>query len=132
MKIKNEKKLNLPQLIEWAYHEGSDVRDEKIESESMTVTFSEKGTPHIETKFHFLQVDELFTVEIEEVVDEDTELDLIERFIGGMGYSCYTTHRMTIKECLRRSPEECITTHFYIENDDQELVLIWRDGKLVE
>lgn len=71
-------------------------------------------------------------IEVEEEIDEDTELDLIERFIGGMGYSCYTTHRMTIKDCLRRSPEECTTTHFYIENDDRELILIWRDGKMVE
>lgn len=111
---------------------GSDVIDEKFESESMTVIFNEIGAPHIKSKFHFLQVDELFTVTIEEEIDENTELDLIERFIGGMGYSCYTTHRMTIKECLRRSPEECTTTHFYIENDDQELILIWRDGGLIE
>ena len=72
VKIKQKKTMNLPQLIEWAYHQGSDVRDEKIKSESMTITFSEIGTPHIETKFHFLQVDELFTVEIEEEVTEDT------------------------------------------------------------
>lgn len=70
--------------------------------------------------------------EVEEEITEDTELLLMERFIGGMGYACYTSHRTTIKECLKRSPRECTTTHFYIENDDRELVLIWRDGKLVE
>ena len=72
------------------------------------------------------------TVEVEEEITEDTELLLMERFIGGMGYACYTSHRTTIKECLKRTPRECTTTHFYIENDNRELVLIWRDGKLVE
>lgn len=70
--------------------------------------------------------------EVEEEITEDTKLDLVERFIGGMGSVCYTSHTMSIKECLKRSPRDCTTTHFYIENDDRELILIWRDGKLVE
>ncbi|MCE5003380.1 hypothetical protein [Staphylococcus pseudoxylosus] len=72
------------------------------------------------------------TVEVEEEITEDTELDLIERFIGGMGSVCYTSHTMSINKCLRMAPDYINTTHFYIENDDRELVLIWRDGKLVE
>lgn len=132
MKIKKKKQLNLPQLIEWAYHEGSDIRDEKIKSESMTVTFSEIGTPHIETKFHFLQVDELFTVEVEEEITEDTELDLIERFT--VNNETYYTNplKMSINTSLESAPKYKNTTHFYVENDNRELVLIWRDGKMVE
>ena len=72
-----------------------------------------------------------FTIEVEEEITEDTKLDLIERFIGGKDYVCYTSQRATIKECLKRSPRDCTTTHFYIENDDRELILIWRDGKLI-
>ena len=72
-----------------------------------------------------------FTIEVEEEITEETKLDLIERFIGGMGSVCYTSQRATIKECLKRSPSDCTTTHFYIENDDRELVLIWQDGKLI-
>ncbi|MDW8551109.1 hypothetical protein AABD38_08835 [Staphylococcus nepalensis] len=71
-------------------------------------------------------------IEVEEEITEDTKLDLVERFIGGMGSVCYTSHTMSIKECLKRSPRDCTTTHFYIENDDRELILIWRYGKLVE
>ncbi|WP_436952914.1 hypothetical protein [Staphylococcus shinii] len=71
-------------------------------------------------------------IEVEEEITEDTKLDLVERFIGGMGSVCYTSNRMTIKESLRYGSKECTTTHFYIENDERELVLIWRDGKLVE
>lgn len=70
--------------------------------------------------------------EVEEEITEDTKLDLVERFVGGMGRVCYTSNRMTIKESLRYGSKECTTTHFYIENDERELVLIWRDGKLVE
>lgn len=73
-----------------------------------------------------------FTIEVEEDITEDTKLDLVERFIGGMGYACYTSHGYTtIRECLKRSPGDCTTTHFYIENDNRELVLIWQDGKLI-
>lgn len=73
-----------------------------------------------------------FTIEVEEEITEDTKLDLIERFIGGKDYVCYTSdENTTIKECLKRSPRDCTTTHFYIENDDRELILIWRDGKLI-
>ncbi|MDW8798676.1 hypothetical protein BU103_11050 [Staphylococcus xylosus] len=71
-------------------------------------------------------------IEVEEEITEDTELDLVERFIGGTGSVCYTSHTMSINKCLRMAPDYINTTHFYIENDDRELVLIWRDGKLVE
>ena len=37
----------------------------------------------------------------------------------------------SINRVLFANPESVETTHFYIENDNQELVLIWRDGKLI-
>lgn len=126
--IKTKKEMNLPELIEWAIKK--DIKDEK---------FYSKNGCHISIDFRghaFLwdiRLNEIFTVEIEEEITEDTKLDLVERFIGGTGSVCYTSHgNKTIKECLRRSPEKCTTTHLYIENDHRELVLIWRDGKLVE
>ena len=128
MKIKTKKQLNLSQLIEWVEKNG--IRNH--------VFISDIDRNEVEINIHgcifckHITLNDTFTVEVEEEITEDTELDLIERFVGAMGYSCYTTHRMTIKDCLRRSPEKCTTTHFYIENDNRELVLIWRDGKLVE
>lgn len=119
MKIKNEKKLNLPQLIEWAYHEGSDVRDEKIESESMTVTFSEIGTPHIETKFHFLQVDELFTVEIEEELTEDTVIPRLGVMYMDTGFTTFENDYIN-----NEFPLDSIQA-FYIMNDNLTMTLIW-------
>ncbi|MDK9859258.1 hypothetical protein P1A29_02230 [Staphylococcus equorum] len=140
MKIKTKKKMNLPQLIEWAYHEGSDIRDEKIKSESMTVTFSEIGTPHIETKFHFLQVDELFTVEVEEEITEDTvipkmiriyEKDCLEDSLGYQRISIVENFSIGFELNRARSRREEIKT-IHIVNEDYTHTLIWRDGKLVE
>ncbi|MDN6140629.1 MAG: hypothetical protein L0I95_12860 [Tetragenococcus koreensis] len=134
MKIKTKKQLNLPQLIEEIVQNDIINTFAELKSEypaKQGIQIDRGGRLHL-VGMDYLSKNNTFTVTTEEEIDEDTELDLIERFIGGMGYSCYTTHRMTIKECLRRSPEECTTTHFYIENDDQELILIWRDGKLVE
>ena len=130
VKIKQKKTMNLPQLIEWAYHQGSDVRDEKIKSESMTIKFSEIGTPHIETKFHFLQVDELFTVEVEEEITEDTKFKhLIEIEQDDTCYMWLNTSvsaEKQVNDCKNLSKE----FHAYI---DGEFKLIWtREKGLVE
>lgn len=127
MKIKTKKTLNLPQLIEWVI-ENKKFGCTYISDNFNKVYVTDDGIIEFNGSFYR----DIFTIITFEEITEDTELDLIERFVGAMGYSCYTTHRMTIKDCLRRSPEECTTTHFYIENDDRELVLIWRDGRLME
>lgn len=132
MKIKTKKQLNLPQLIEWAW-------DNNVKGEFFSIDKNEESGIYFATNNDFMmknadyiRYNNTFTVEVDEEIDEDTKLDLVERFIGGMGYACYTSHgNMTIRECLKRSPEECTTTHFYIENDNRELVLIWQDGNLI-
>ena len=137
MKIKTKKQLNLPQLIEWAQDNIEEatkkvyrVNENEVLGEH--VRFTEVYSD-LQVRLHgYIPFDTTFTVEVEEELTKDTKLDLVERFIGGMGYACYTSHgNMTIRECLKRSPEECTTTHFYIENDNRELVLIWQDGNLI-
>ncbi|RIL42917.1 hypothetical protein BUZ01_08660 [Staphylococcus gallinarum] len=128
MKIKTKKQLNLPQLIEWAMKNDMHERSFCGDRYGDAVHFDENE----DMLCDHVSLTETFTVEVEEEITEDTRLDLIERFIDGMGSVCYTSNRMTIKESLRCDSKECTTTHFYIENDDRELVLIWRDGKLVE
>lgn len=132
MKIKTKKQLNLPQLIEYAWD--NDVRDRVFKTPKdkrgvfYEVSFSEEGTFYADDE---LRHDDLFTIEVEEELTEDTELDLIERFIGGRGHICYTSHKMSINERLRVTSDDITTTHFYIENDNRELVLIWQDGNLI-
>ncbi|MHC3758868.1 hypothetical protein ACYDLZ_06455 [Staphylococcus succinus] len=130
MKIKTKKQLNLPQLIEWACE--NKIKNQIIRADKQLVNVQFDGDGDFRT-FGFTDIETTFTVEVEEEITEDTKLDLVERFIGGMGYACYTSHGdITIKECLKHTPREFTTTHFYIENDDRDLLLIWRDGKLVE
>ncbi|WP_239700263.1 hypothetical protein [Mammaliicoccus sp. D-M17] len=135
--IKRKVEMNLPQLIEWGFNNPKEVESKIFESDKIdyfwniaNVQFSNDG--YGVRVANSVSVEDTFTVEIEEEITEDTELDLIERFIGGTGSVCYTSHTMTIKECLKRTPEACKTTHLYIENDERELVLIWHEGKLVE
>ena len=138
MKIKTKKQLNLPQLIEWAQDNIEEatkkvyrVNENEVLGEH--VRFTEVYSD-LEVRLHgYIPFDTTFTVDVVEELTEDTKLNLIERCIGGTGIVCYTSGgNTTIKECLKRSPSDCTTTHFYIENDDRELILIWRDGKLVE
>lgn len=130
MKIKTKKQLNLPQLIEWGFENyvtGALFSDDRVEAKKIRFEIGILVSIHGD-----IHKGDTFTVEVEEEITEDTKLDLIERFIGGMDSVCYTSDgNTTIKECLKRSPSDCTTTHFYIENDNRELVLIWRDGKLI-
>ncbi|WP_323702042.1 hypothetical protein P3T86_05635 [Staphylococcus nepalensis] len=132
VKIKQKKTMNVSQLIEWAWN--NDITNKEYicnEFKKKSVIFNLSGWAEFSDEFSYNPHD-TFTVEVEEEITEDTKLDLVERFIGGMGSVCYTSHTMSIKECLKRSPRDCTTTHFYIENDDRELILIWRNGKLAE
>ncbi|MEJ7220634.1 hypothetical protein [Staphylococcus gallinarum] len=132
MKIKTKKQLNLPQLIEWGFDnpELAKGRAYRIDDENARLA------PYVSFPADGMGVrvpctityDNTFTVEVEEEITEDTVLPtLIERRDYGneLAYSRYEYVR--IKDIKGRS-----STVFYIENDDRELVLIWRDGKLVE
>lgn len=126
MKVKTEKQLNLPQLIEWAMENG--IKNNYYVSENRyIVTFDENGFLENAT----LPLDEIFTVKVEEEITEDTELDLVERFIVNNKTYYTNPQKMSINTCLEEAPYDIIVTHFYIENDNRELILVWRDGKLV-
>lgn len=131
--IKRKVEMNLPQLIEWGIKNEITSKEYTCNNKDgyKSVIFSTTGTVHLNS-FQTYLADDKYKVEVEEEITEDTKLGLVERFIGGMGNVCYTSHRLTIKECLKRNPRDYTTTHFYIENDNRDLVLIWRDGKLLE
>ena len=132
VKIKQKKQLNLPQLIEWGFN--NDVRNKEYvcnEHEAKSVIFNLSGWAEFSDEFSY-NPHETFTVEEEVKITEDTELDLVLRFIDEDNTYYTNPQAMSINTCLESTPDNIITTHFYIENDDRELVLIWRDGKLVE
>ncbi|WP_145461738.1 hypothetical protein [Staphylococcus saprophyticus] len=133
MKIKRKVQKNLPQLIEWAMD--NDIKHRVFESNpnfdgvTYRLGFDKGGDLYFEES---LAPTLLFTVEVEEEITEDTELDLIERFIVNNKTYYMNPQTMSINTCLGAAPDDIIITHFYIETDNRELILIWRDGKLVE
>ena len=133
VKIKFKKQMNLPQLIEWGFKNPKEAESKVFESDNIdyfwntaNVQFSNDGCGvRINSS---VSVDDIFTVEVEEEITEDTVLPtLIERrdFGNELTYSRYEYVR--IKDIKDRS-----STVFYIEKDDLTMTLIWRDGKLVE
>ena len=133
MKIKTKKQFTLPQLIEWLLKSG--YRNYTANSNmGNIVTLSRYGAIQFSHGTFFPE--ETFTVEVEEEITEDTVFPkLVERWKhDGEGDEAfrYAGHDdKSINRVLFASPESVETTHFYIENDNQELVLIWRDGKLI-
>ena len=135
MKIKTKKEMNLPQLIEWGFkndiREKSFIAYECVEDQRHEVHFNALGIPKFSA---FIKKSNTFTVEIEEEITEDTKLYLVERYISGYEdfKLKYTSHQnRSIKSILENNQPHLKTTHFYTEVDN-ELILIWKNGKLVE
>ncbi|MFJ1815215.1 hypothetical protein [Staphylococcus saprophyticus] len=122
MKIKTKKQLNLPQLIEWLLKSGH--RD-YIASSDMgnTVTLSRGGAIQFSIGTFFPE--ETFTVEVEEEITEDTEIDKLVVIDDDDDLLVFSNY--TIREIKNNDFKEY---HAYI---DGEFKLIWTHEKgLVE
>ena len=132
--IKTKKEMNLPQLIEWAWD--NDITNKEYicnEYKKKSVIFNLSGWAEFSDEFSYNPHD-TFTVEDKEEITEDMEFHhTVERFISRyVNKYRYETHdNKSIKDILNNRPPHVETTHIYAEVD-KELVLIWRDGKLVE
>ena len=127
MKIKQKKQLTLPQLIEWAWDNG--IRDRVFHTTKdkrglfYQVSFSEEGTFYADDE---LSYDDIFIVEVEEEIREDTRLDkLVVRYRNDDIY-------IFPQERIDDFKNDSSIVAFYIPNDDLTLTLIWRDGKMIE
>ena len=141
VKIKQKKQLNLPQLIEWAWE--NEIKNERfIHSDSNPpeyVWVNENSEIEFDEDM-ILRKSDLFTVEVEEEITEDTMVPkLMTTFKktyleGGIGYQRvridenYPIKLMLNKAEAHGEPIEAL----HIVNDDGTHTLIWRDGKLVE
>ncbi|MFC6402930.1 hypothetical protein ACFP67_14045 [Mammaliicoccus sciuri] len=130
--IKKKLKMNLADLVEWGWeHEIKNKQYFCNENNSKSLTFNSYGNVEFSNFYPYLPID-TFSVEIEEEITEDTKLFLISRCIGKLGNVSYLYDRTTINRRLDNLPGDCKITHFYIENEDKELVLIWKNGELVK
>lgn len=123
MKIKRKVKMNLPQLIEWAWENSItnlSFRGHGKEGHLVVASFNDKGEFTSEWR---ISKDDIFEIEIEEEIDEDTEfkrLVYIDDYDDTVAFSNFT-----IRELKDNGVKEF---HAYI---DGEFKLIWRNGKLV-
>ena len=122
VKIKQKKQLNLPQLIEWLLKSG--YRNYTANSNmGNTVTLSRYGAIQFSIGTFFPE--ETFTVEVEEEITEDTLIDeMLTIYKNGV------TH-ITNDKSLNYLDKTNLKSA-YTMGDDLRLILIWRDGKLVE
>ncbi|HCT0450967.1 TPA: hypothetical protein LQO40_002383 [Staphylococcus pseudintermedius] len=127
MKLEVKKRMNFSELLHWAKQ--NNIKNRIFSSsEFITVHFDENGSANCTNVGHF----DNFIVWKEEEITKDTKLDLIVRFLGRINNDAlYTIEHTSINEHLSRFAGT-LTTHFYVENEDRELVLIWKDGELVQ
>lgn len=125
MKIKTKKQLNLPQLIEWVI-ENKKFNTMFNSDKCNIVLVSDRGT----IEFTGLFYDDLFTVEVEEELTEETKLEYsIEIYkVDNIGWVRSTEHRnVSISQMKNRG--SIVPLSYYILNDDFTLTLIWTHEK---
>ena len=126
MKIKTKKEMNLPQFIAWAVDNhitGSFYANNRVNAKKIRFEFGRIVSSQGELRSH-----DTFTVEVEEQVDENTELTaLVELSSRGLLGNTRLYRYHSINEVIDNQ-----SVAFYILNDDQTMDLIWKNGKLVE
>ena len=122
MKIKTKKEMNLPELIEWI--EKNRRFGETFDSNRYNyVDVNVDGVLSFTGNF----CEDIFTVEIEEEITEDTVISKMVS-IGRENQNEINIHySRSIGQFLDNED-----FNYYVLNDDDTLTLIWRDGKMVE
>ncbi|WP_436888815.1 hypothetical protein [Mammaliicoccus sciuri] len=127
--IKTKKEMNLPELIEWAWKNEIKKRSFISNDGKITANFEDMGRFIADS---FISSDVTFTVEVEEPITEDTVFDkLISRYVFLSSKPSYAhAINASIKEVIE---DRKVATHIYLENEENELQLIWTKEKgLVE
>lgn len=131
--IKTKKEMNLPELIEWITENDITYRQyiPKLAENTRFIAVNGYGEIRI---YEFVRPDDVFTVEVEEEITEDTVIPKIAE-LNLCGYDqheeLFMNENKSIKQLL--SEEETNNKAFYILNDDLTMTLIWTKEKgLVE
>ena len=120
--IKTKKEMNLPQLIEWGWKNEIKKRSFISNDGKVTANFEDMGQFITDC---YVSSDVTFTVEIEEPITEDTVIsEMLTIYDEGI---THLTNNKSLNDLIKNNLKSA-----YIMNDDLRLILIWRDGKLVE
>lgn len=137
VKIKTKKEMTLSELVEWGWENLEQVRGKDFKS-SVRDSFGNYSIVQFSVDGYGFKTDSVshkdtFAVEIEQPITEDMEFHIVERFISRYeGKPRYISYfKKSIKSVLKDIPAHVETTHIYAELNN-ELVLIWENGRLVE
>ena len=126
MNIKTKKEMNLPQFIAWAVDNhitGSFYANNRVNAKRIRFEFGRIVSSHGELRSH-----DTFTVEITEEITLTTPLpDMLHVWKTGI----LGTEIKEVENKSIASQYTVCSTEFWLKQDD-EMTLIWRDGKLVE
>lgn len=126
--IKRKVEMNLPELIEWGCK--NEIKSKRYSCngrENKGVYFNLFGKVEFDYGYSY-STDDTFTVEVEEQIDENTELiALVELSSRGLLGKTTLYRYHSINDVIDNQ-----SVAFYILNDDQTMTLIWKNGKLVE
>lgn len=135
VKIKKKIEMTLPELIEWGFK--NKVTHKTFESNGpiyKRVIFdinNRLGFPDT----YFFTSEDIFTVEVEEEVTEDTKLDTVLEIYNDLhspgSVSSLIQENTSINNILEYNPSYFNTACLYLVNEDMTLTLIWKDGELV-
>lgn len=130
MKIKKEVEMNLAEIIDWGWKNpllsyGKLYKKDDKEFGDYVSFDHQTNEVRVCGK---IDCDDLFTVEVEEEITEDTVIPkMLVKFKNPDTYGRFKNDSINGFEI-----EEGNIEAFYILNDDYTMTLIWRDGKLVE
>ncbi|AFM73821.1 hypothetical protein PZL24_05445 [Staphylococcus epidermidis] len=127
VKIKQKKKMTLPELIQWGWKNRITEKAFYSNLDGGSVYFDKLQNVSIE---HETAIDETFTIEVEEEITEDTIFPLLLKIYetrdNATEASIYRSTSIHISETSTR------TIAYYLINNDGTLILIWENGKLVD
>lgn len=134
VKIKVEKKMNLLELIDWAWKNGVKEKAFYSNIDGGSVYFDMVQTVSVENS---IVKSETFTVEVEEEITKETELPKYLEIYAhkSLGYgdeNISIGKNQSIKEILKENKKySTITKAIHLINDDGTHTLIWKDDELV-
>lgn len=125
-KIKRKVEMTLPKLIEWAWE--NEISDKAFYSnlDGGSVYFDKIQNLSIE---HEIAINETFTVEIEEEIDEDTVFPVLVKTLKNVVEETKVVTYYNASIEFSKSKNETISYH--ILNDDGTMTLIWKNGAMV-
>lgn len=120
VKINTVKKMNLLELIDWAWKNGVKEKAFYSNIDGGSVYFDMVQTVSVE---HSIVKSETFTVEIEEELTEGTKIpEMLEIFQDNDGTQWFGNSIEQVKDDFSRE--------FWLK-DGNTMTLIWKDGELV-